>query len=531
MYEDRPSSGAQSYQCRPLKNITYISSHDSTRMKTGTKVPSHMENSSDPLLVDFIDSCPWLLQHQSLLESLRSNYQKDSLVLKSLKKTFDDLDLAGYNLYSKEADISAVSDLIDAGKMSDEMVDTVEASGNIEHIITEGLNTVLENSKEKSDKKEFSESATLKNIRNIHGDTPKQRDADVKRIYMLKTKKADYSKDITKPENEGYLRPKRFKSHVHLLSTSLRKPPETSISKVKVSTKVTSLNGNEYQPINSDTNKLSLKRIFNGSVAKNLIKLRMEQQQITSDVGNMPMGLVKRRGEPGEQNTVVSGKKSPHVFKESGNSENMAVSSKKSVVSRNLPLYILEQIQVHESNTNGKLNRLTEGVSIHEAPNNIYPQGKRKSKTASSGNESLKFKSSKSAINFQSVSGSPANTNKDRMMDQRINNLLANSLSLYHQSESNRYDYDTGHMSIMESGNNDSGISDADKEYVSAYLFARSLEDFDENLTYENLASELQENGSFRTIRSGLDQHNNESEYEDNIVDGGSEMRLFSHRD
>lgn len=224
---------------------------------------------------------------------------------------------------------------------------------------------------------------------------------------------------------------------------SLGKPAATAITNLNVVTKVTDLEGNEYQPLfvqQLPKQKKAFRRVFL------FPSKRWASVRIAKKPNLPPKGQCTKSTEGLLADPVVV-------------STEMKADRRLSLVTRYLPLYIREQLpEIALSDEQGT------------NPNNLAQVTTQK--IVESSTQSLRATSSKSLDEA-----------RIRTEDHRINNLLANSLSFYYKTDNE----DAPNISA------ESSVSDADKEYILPGLLIRSTEEYDQNTAYDQIDDDTEE--------------------------------------
>lgn len=460
----------------------------------------------DNLLETFLESSKWLSQHHQVLESLKTNYRESSPLFQNVLNDLRELNLSEYDKMPAKMDNLTVMEDISNGKKNEATLQETNAIGVAP--VTDPIKSSKEMNEVKNLKYIYLRIISPKKMNTLSEVGPDSRRPHNPQKYIAEQNERESLKEVQKKPSFGF---QKFKTP-DLLLGSMSKPPETSISKVKVLTKVTDLSLREYKPIYSRPNLLSLKLFLPGSSSKKTAMTKGEEK--INSLGRKsifvaPSNKLTEERSPAE-NADVS--RYDVGYQEGNCLKDSRTIRRRSVVGQNLPHYIQEQIKHNER-------------PISTTTSNVFEE----EESAKKNSETNGFAKS----NFKDISNvesSQSSTllSKGKTNDERINNLLENSQYLYHQNQRNRVDSDNGHNSISESGHIDSAISEGDKEYVLPCMFTRSLEDFDVNITYENLDDELQDEEVFTTLENGLE---NPTEFEDeqNIVNGydSEDMRLY----
>lgn len=199
----------------------------------------------------------------------------------------------------------------------------------------------------------------------------------------------------------------------YIPNPSLAKPAETGISSVSVVTKVTDLGTNGYVPVKQQKNALADK-----------IKRYLGRFQLLNQ-NRQRRKLKAKEAKSAPQSTSIP----PSVVPPS-----ISTARRLSVVGQNLPLYIKSQLEPKEA-------------GVAESAKDVVA-----SQVVESSNEDI----------YSHASSAPKR--KDR-----IGNLLANLESLYFHHDANS----TGETSFGSNTNNESTISDADREYILPNSFTQ----------------------------------------------------------
>lgn len=231
----------------------------------------------------------------------------------------------------------------------------------------------------------------------------------------------------------------------HVRRTSLSKPAETAVSDVHIVTKMTDLEVKDSEPFRDE----KLHRKFRGFRAflpfqrqKPHPKKSRKNAPDTCKTGPKKAVLNKKGAATTAYPQLTTANALAHA----------AVSTKTncraSLVDKHLPLYIRKQILGTKDATLGRLSETEEAV--------------------------LALVSASNTLHLRMGLDQSGNT-AARTDDDRIENLLANSLSLYYRAGSSLHAVDR------------SSVSDTDKEYILPGLLVRSTEVYDHNMVYEQL--------------------------------------------
>lgn len=223
----------------------------------------------------------------------------------------------------------------------------------------------------------------------------------------------------------------------------LRKPPEAAVSNVNIVTKVTDLENKGYKPVRkkSDKNSLTNKIISYQSRFKLVNKEKSKDPHPAGLISNI---LDRNRVNIGNKRPTINlqgdqGNGTPHLHEVLNSSTKSA--RRTSLVGENLPLYIKLQ-----------LGQLSEPGDISHQKDTSNPH-------------SLKSSNAPDSLPALHSASEPRPVNRGGL------SLLANSEFLHlkiNDSESTDNSYGNG--------NNESTISDADKEYILPGLFNRFLD-------------------------------------------------------
>lgn len=261
-------------------------------------------------------------------------------------------------------------------------------------------------------------------------------------VLTMKERRLSFELMHPKPIREG------------LRTHALTNAPHIAVSNVSVSTRVTDIERNGYAPVKEAKFKNAFKDRFKSYQNK------MRLGKVAAVEGDSKLDSSTLRNSP----TPSDGNHKLRPTNISNGDLKIKALRRSSFVGENLPAYIRAQLQQPEANDPVE----AETSQIQTSPqvgNDSFTQHETNLSEPSSktGESSKYFKKS-------TESG----------QDQRISNLLANSLVMYSRNqESLSSGYDHGH--------NGSTVSEADREYILPSLFARSVEDFNDNeMLYED---------------------------------------------
>lgn len=253
--------------------------------------------------------------------------------------------------------------------------------------------------------------------------------------------------------------------------TSLSKPAETAITNVNIVTKVTELEGREYKPLYKEK-PMKLKKKLHGifpfkdrwdSLRNDMRPSREESLPRAENTENLEINRNKANNERTKNQSAA-----PPV------PESVKADRRRSLVTQYLPTYIRDQLRDLSTNTSSN-------ASVKHHP--------EVTESATTTTLHLRVTSYKSSAD--------AGIKPD---ENRINNLLANSLSFYYKNDDE-----------ISAGNtfDDSSVSDADKEYILPGSFTRSADDYDHNTAYTHIDEETEDS----EIEEEDEDEDNEDEY------------------
>lgn len=224
-------------------------------------------------------------------------------------------------------------------------------------------------------------------------------------------------------------------------ANSLTKAPQIALSNVSVLTKVTDLERNGYVPVPvpkqasfKDRFKAYQKRLMLGNVAV----------VSTDELGSK----VEQEPAPASTAPLLPDQKSGLAVA----SDAVKALRRRSLVGEHLPSYIRLQLRGEEP---AEVPRMAQAVPL---------EGTQPSAGTS-------------------IAGSERSRRIESAQDQRINNLLANSLVMFRNKESLSPEYN-GHVEWT--------LSEGDKEYILPGLFTRSVDD-DRDVVYADSMEEYEE--------------------------------------
>lgn len=204
----------------------------------------------------------------------------------------------------------------------------------------------------------------------------------------------------------------------YIPNPTLVKPAETGVSSVNVVTKVTDLETNGYIPTKPTKNALTDKiKRYLGRLQ--LLNQNRQQRELEAKNRPIPAPLVVNQTSRGNEIAPIG------------------AARRLSVVGQNLPLYIKSQLELKEEvGAEGYKGPEVTGGALAASNEDIY---------------------------------SRSSSMPPKMKDTRIHNLLANLESLYFHHDGNS----TGETSFGSNTNNESTISDADREYMLPNSFTQ----------------------------------------------------------
>ncbi|OBA22886.1 hypothetical protein METBIDRAFT_29464 [Metschnikowia bicuspidata var. bicuspidata NRRL YB-4993] len=445
-----------------------------------SNIPPILEIPDKPTFDTFIDSSQWLLENQSLLEGLTQKYRPESLLFQKVMNSFAMMNLAEYKPSKSgvsEFDNSHLGSGEDNAKLREDLHDHDYPS-------SKGVGLEL-------------------------GLDP------VSNIDLRPNSTIEQSEVIVRPsapdQNQGS-KPSRYQQKISFESIGneerrllFRLPsiatPETSVTSVIILKKVTNMSNYQYRPSQHTPSNLFFKNLIRGHLSQISPKKKTEEQGIFKVI---------------RADTVMGSSGDPQGRDESKIHESHNYQPRRqSLVGKSLPPYIYDQIKSHEKFD--KKEDITSFEASKEDQGDLLVSSKTGLRVISNGASGV----AESTLNIQ-TDAEKKDCYKSVTKGKTLNHILETSLSLYHQRESNLTVSEIESNSLVGSDSIEFDVSDADREYVLPCFFAKSLEDLDGNVTYENINSEVQHEETSHIISSVMG-----AEEEVSISSDSVEMRLF----